>query len=159
MAIYEAFVEGKLEAPKHLACRNSSYFGSKYRSCTALKSTTEVEPFLSANEHVQLKAEIDKLASGILDEAANRLIDERIEFARRTRQAQIRHLELRPEMKQKLMAISPDAFPAWLDEPCCGWRRRVYSEQHPGAPSFISVGVSNWPHRYGVLCRGNGSLL
>jgi hypothetical protein len=60
---------------------------------TALTSKTEVKPFLSANEHAQLKAEIDTLVSGIFDEAANRLIDERIEFARRTRQAQIRHLE------------------------------------------------------------------
>jgi hypothetical protein len=60
---------------------------------TALTSKTEVEPFLSANEHAQLKAEIDTLVSGIFDEAANRLIDERIEFARRTRQAQIRHLK------------------------------------------------------------------
>jgi hypothetical protein len=88
---------------------------------TALTSKTEVEPFLSTKEHAQLKADIDKLASGIFDEAANRLIDERIEFARRTRQAQIRHLELRPEMKQKLMAISPDAFPTWLDEQFCPW--------------------------------------
>lgn len=60
---------------------------------TALTSKTEVKPFLSANEHAQLKAEIDTLVSGIFDEAANRLIDERIEFARRTRQAQIRHLK------------------------------------------------------------------
>ena len=83
---------------------------------TASTSRTEVEPFLSAKEHAQLKAEIVKLASGIFDEAASRSIDARIEFARRARQAQIRHLELRPEMKQRLMAISPDAFPAWLDE-------------------------------------------
>lgn len=83
---------------------------------TALTSRTEVEPFLSANEHAQLKAEIDKLARGIFDEAANRSIDERIEFARRARQAQINHLELRPEMKQKLMAVSPGAFPEWLEE-------------------------------------------
>jgi hypothetical protein len=83
---------------------------------TAFTSKTEVEPFLSANEHAQLKAEIDKLASGIFDEAANRSIDERIEFAKQTRQAQIDHLELRPEMKQNLMAISPEAFPELLDE-------------------------------------------
>jgi hypothetical protein len=89
---------------------------------TASTSRTEVEPFLSAKEHAQLKADIDKLASGIFDEAANRLIDERIEFAKRTRQAQIDHLELRPEMKQKLMAVSPDesctTAPRWM-------RRRV----------------------------------
>jgi hypothetical protein len=108
---------------------------------TALTSKTEVEPFLSANEHAQLKADIDKLVGGIFDEAANRLIDERIEFARRTRQAQIRHLELRPEMKQKLMAISPDAFPVWLDEQVlsldgqkilAGQIMRIYPDAPPG---------------------------
>jgi hypothetical protein len=108
---------------------------------TALTSKTEVEPFLSASEHAQLKADIDKLASAIFDEAANRLIDERIEFARRTRQAQIRHLELRPEMKQKLTAISPDAFPAWLDEQVlsldgqkilAGQIMRIYPDAPPG---------------------------
>ena len=60
---------------------------------TALTSRTEVEPFLSAKEHAQLKAEIDKLASGIFDEAANRSIDARTEFVRRAGQAQIRHLK------------------------------------------------------------------
>ena len=32
---------------------------------TALTSKTEVEPFLSANEHAQLKADIDKLRPGL----------------------------------------------------------------------------------------------
>jgi hypothetical protein len=59
---------------------------------TALTSRTEVELFISANEHTQLKAEIGKLANGIFDETANRFIGERIEFAKRTREAQISHL-------------------------------------------------------------------
>jgi hypothetical protein len=108
---------------------------------TALTSRTEVEPFISANEHAQLTVEIDKLANGIFDETANRLIDERIEFAKRTRQAQISHLELRSEMKQKLMAISPSAFPGWLHEQALsldGQRiltshiMRIYPDAPPG---------------------------
>jgi hypothetical protein len=39
------------------------------------------------------------------------------------------------------------------------WRRRGYSQQHPGAPAFVSVGFSNRPHRDRVLCRCDGSLL
>jgi hypothetical protein len=98
---------------------------------TALTSRTEVEPFLSPNEHAQLKAERGKLASGIFDEAANRLIDEQIEFAKRTRQAQIDHLELRLEMKQKLIAVSPGAFPAWLDEQLLSHIMRIYPDAPP----------------------------
>ena len=45
---------------------------------TALTSRTEVELFISANEHTQLKAEIGKLANGIFDETANRIIGERM---------------------------------------------------------------------------------
>jgi hypothetical protein len=83
---------------------------------TALTSRTEVELFISANEHTQLKAAIGKLANGIFDETANRFIGEQIEFAKRTREGQISHLQLRPEMKQKLVAVSPNVFPTWLDE-------------------------------------------
>lgn len=56
------------------------------------------------------------MAKGIFDETANRFIGEQIEFAKRTREGQISHLQLRPEMKQKLVAVSPNVFPTWLDE-------------------------------------------
>jgi hypothetical protein len=83
---------------------------------TALTSQSSVDPFISAEEYAQLRAEVDKLANGVFDDTANGFISERIEFAKRPRQAQISHLELRPDMKQKLKAVSSCAFPVWLDE-------------------------------------------
>ena len=83
---------------------------------TALTSGGKVDPFISPEQRAQLYAEVDKLANGIFDDQAKASIEGRIKFAKRTRQAQINHLELRPEMKQHLKTISPDALPAWLDQ-------------------------------------------
>src|ERR1700751_3372804 len=50
---------------------------------------------------------------------------------------------------------------------CSGWSSRTLIQARlvsqlvtvPSSLVFISVGDSNWPHRYGVLCRIDGSLL
>jgi hypothetical protein len=83
---------------------------------TALTSGSKVDPFINQEEWGQLSAEVDKLADGVFDDKAKAFIEDRIAFAKRTREGQIKHLELRPDMKQQLKALSPDAFAAWVDQ-------------------------------------------
>jgi hypothetical protein len=83
---------------------------------TALTSGREINPFIPPEQLAELQAEVDKLAEGIFDDKARASVEDRIAFAKRTRQGQIDHLALRPDMKEQLKAIGPDAFPAWLEQ-------------------------------------------
>ena len=72
------------------------------------------EMFLSRSQRGEIKNEIDKLASGILDERATKFLTDQKKFASRTRLGQKGHLQIRKDIKKGLKSVSPDTLDDWL---------------------------------------------
>lgn len=71
-------------------------------------------------DYAALKAEVAKLAQGIVDDRAQAFLAERKEFAKASRDDQKEHFEQRPDMRERLLAVSEDGLEAWLDEQVAG---------------------------------------
>ena len=83
---------------------------------TLYARSDSVVAFYSPADYDALKAEVAKLAQGIVEERAQTFLSARGEFARTSREGQKAHLENRPDMKARLLAVAEDALAAWLDE-------------------------------------------
>ncbi|MGA9061987.1 MAG: hypothetical protein WB341_10015, partial [Terracidiphilus sp.] len=79
-----------------------------------------VVAYYSPADYDALKAEVAKLAEGIVDERAESFLSERTEFAKASRGGQKAHLEKRPDIKARLLAVSEDELAAWLDQQMSG---------------------------------------
>jgi len=79
-----------------------------------------VVAYYSPADYDALKVEVAKLAEGVVDERAQSFLSERREFARASREGQKAHMENRPDMKTRLLAVSEDGLAAWLDEQVSG---------------------------------------
>lgn len=81
----------------------------------ALESRTgTVDAFIGSDGYHKLRAEIEKLANGDLDERAYNFINARDEFASNTRLNQARHFEGRPDMKGELKKVGEGDLYRWL---------------------------------------------
>lgn len=67
-----------------------------------------------------LKVEVAKLADGIVDQRAQSFLSKRKELAKAGRQEPKTHLEQRPDMKARLLAVPENGLVAWLDEQVSG---------------------------------------
>jgi hypothetical protein len=74
-----------------------------------------VEAFYGPDDLALLKAEVDKLSRGILDSDADMFITERKAFSKSTRVGQRAHTESKPEVTERLKAVTPEQLAVWLD--------------------------------------------
>jgi hypothetical protein len=82
-----------------------------------MNRSSSVLAFYAPNEpeYSQLKAEVDKLAEGIVDGQAQRFIGNRQQFAQSTRSDQKSHIDGKPETANRLKGVFDDQLAAWLD--------------------------------------------
>jgi hypothetical protein len=79
-----------------------------------------IDPFLPKVSRTSLVRELESLSNGEHSNEANVFIGERINFASKTRFGQAQHLQNRADIKDKLMAISPEALEPWLRKESMG---------------------------------------
>ncbi len=77
--------------------------------------TNSIDAYISESDYGRFKSEIEKLAAGVFDERVNSFIESRIAFASYTRFGQSRHLEGRPDVKQKLKGVPNHRLDEWLE--------------------------------------------
>lgn len=87
---------------------------------TLYARSDSVVAFYSPADYDALKAEVAKLAQGIVEERALTFLSERGEFARTSRESQKGHLENRPDMKAQFLVVAENNLAAWLNEKVSG---------------------------------------
>lgn len=75
---------------------------------------SSVVAFYGVDHYRKLKEEVDKLASGVLDERAKQFVEGRKQFSSSTRSSQKRHLAGELDVKDRLKAIPRNELEAWL---------------------------------------------
>ncbi len=73
-----------------------------------------IDPLLNEDECKVVKAEVDKLASGIVEDRVKEFIDKRTQFAARTRTEQREHFADRKELQQDLKTVPKSDLATWL---------------------------------------------
>jgi hypothetical protein len=121
---------------------------------TLYARSDSVVAFYSAADYGALQAEVAKLAQGIVEDRAQTFLSERGEFAKASRVSQKAHLENRPDMKARLLAIPEDSLNAWLDEQLsgnigaallCAHLLRIYESQDAYAAISTALGLLQHP--------------
>ena len=121
---------------------------------TLYAHSDSVVAYYSPADYDALKAEVAKLAQGIVEERAQTFLLERAEFARTSRDSQRAHLENRPDMKVQLLAVSEGGLAAWLDEQVsgnfgaallCAHFLRIYESRDPDAAISTALGLLQHP--------------
>ena len=121
---------------------------------TLYARSDSVVAFYSSPDYSALKAEVAKLAQGIVEERAQTFLSERVEFARATRESQKAHLENRPNMKARFLAVDKDSLAAWLDQEMSGnagaallsaHLLRVYESRDADAAISTALGLLQHP--------------
>jgi hypothetical protein len=79
-----------------------------------------VVAYYNPADYDALKVEVAKLAHGIVDQRAQSFLSKRKELAKAGRQEPKTHLEQRPDMKARLLAVPENGLVAWLDEQVSG---------------------------------------
>jgi hypothetical protein len=79
-----------------------------------------VVAYYNPADYDALKVEVAKLADGIVDQRAQSFLSKRKELAKAGRQEPKTHLEQRPDMKARLLAVPENGLVAWLDEQVSG---------------------------------------
>lgn len=121
---------------------------------TLYAGSDSVVAFYSPADYDALKAEIAKLADGIVEERAHTFLSERVEFARTSRADQKAHLENRPDMKERFRAVDEACLATWLDEQMAGkvgaallsaHLLRIYESQDANAAISTALGLLQHP--------------
>lgn len=79
-----------------------------------------VVAYYNPADYDALKAEVTKLAEGIVDQRAQSFLSNRKGLAKAGREEPKTHLEQRPDMKARLLAVPENGLVAWLDEQVFG---------------------------------------
>jgi hypothetical protein len=88
---------------------------------TALYARSDsVVSYYNPADYDALKAEVTKLADGIVDQRAQSFLSKRMGLAKASREDPKTHLEQRPDFKARLLAVSENGLAAWLDEQVSG---------------------------------------
>jgi hypothetical protein len=83
---------------------------------TIKRGPLAVEMFLSRTEREVIRKKIEKFATGMLDEKANKFLADQKGFALQTRAGQKDHLQNRDDIKAGLKSISEENLHGWLQQ-------------------------------------------
>jgi hypothetical protein len=87
---------------------------------TLYERSDSVVAYYNPADYDALKAEVAKLAEGIVDQRAKSFLSKRMGFAKASREDPKTHLEQRPDLKARLLAVPESGLAAWLDEHVSG---------------------------------------
>jgi hypothetical protein len=73
-----------------------------------------VVAFYGQPEYKEMRAEVDKLAQGVVDGRAQEFITGRAQFSKDTRSDQRAHFDARKDARDRLAAITEQQLPTWL---------------------------------------------
>lgn len=99
-----------------------------------------VVAYYSPADYDALKTEVAKLAEGIVDQRAQSFLSKRKGLAKAGREEPKTHLEQRPDMKARLLAVPENELVVWLDEQMSG-------RSAPHFSSGISLTYTGQPRR------------
>jgi len=96
-----------------------------------------VVAFYGQPEYEEMRAEVDKLAQGIVDGRAKEFVARREQFSRDTRSDQRAHFDVRKDARDSLAAITEQQLSTWLQSEClkprgtailAGHIKRIYDD-------------------------------
>jgi hypothetical protein len=113
-----------------------------------------VVAYYSPADYDALKTEVAKLAEGIVDQRAQSFLSKRKGLAKAGREEPKTHLEQRPDMKARLLAMPENELVVWLDEQVSGevgtalligHLNNVYGPASAGAAKSTAQGLLQHP--------------
>jgi hypothetical protein len=77
---------------------------------------SEIDPMATPEQCATTRQEVDKLSNGIIDERVRPFLDQRLEFAKDTREQQQSHIENRAQLKEHLNKTEEADLAQWMEK-------------------------------------------